>query len=251
MHLTENRRIYAIGDVHGCRDALDALLRQIDADLAVRPHDRPLLVLLGDYTDRGPDSRGVLDRLIARMRGPVQTVCLLGNHDHSFLRFIQEPQTMMTPKYHWLDTALGGQATLASYGVTDLTDRDAAYAAFTESVPAEHLTFLQDLTPMLRLGGYVFVHAGLRPGVALDKQDIDDLIWIREPFLSYPHDHPGIVVHGHTAVPEVEHHGNRIAVDTGAVFGGRLSCLVLEGGGVWTLQDGTLHPCPPGTGLAP
>ncbi|MSU88557.1 serine/threonine protein phosphatase [Rhodobacteraceae bacterium 2CG4] len=226
---TDGRRIYAIGDVHGCLEQLDTVLDRIAADLAQRPHDAPLIVFLGDYGDRGPDSRGVIERLVALAAEPLPTLFLLGNHDHMFLEYLREPPVRGSDRLHWLSRALGGSRTLASYGVTaNALAPGRAHRAFVRAVPAAHVAFLEGAAFGARIGGYFFAHAGIRPGVPLDRQDLWDLIWIREPFLSDTGAHPAVVVHGHTPTDRVENHGNRIGVDTGAVFGGRLSCIVLE-----------------------
>lgn len=226
---TDGRRIYAIGDVHGCLDQLNTLLDRIAADLDKRPHDSPLIIFLGDYADRGPDSRGVLDRLIRLDASTLPTVFLLGNHDHMFLEYLKDPGPKATDRYHWLSGPLGGTQTLASYGVTtSLLSPRRAHDAFVRAVPESHVQFLSTARLFARVGGYYFVHAGIRPGVPLERQAMNDQIWIREPFLSDTTPHPAVVVHGHTPVKRVENHGNRIGVDTGAVFGGQLSCLVLQ-----------------------
>jgi serine/threonine protein phosphatase 1 len=249
--LTEGDRIYAVGDIHGRRDLLTALLARIRADLAARPHPRPRLVFLGDYVDRGPDSRGVIDTLIAlRADGDLPTDCLLGNHDAYVLAYLRDPDWRELTR-NWLNDNLGGSATLASYGVPDarLARPAAAHDAFAAAFPPAHLAFLEGCQLLLPIGGYLFVHAGIRPDVALDAQDREDLIWIREPFLTSRADFGRKVVHGHTIVPAVEHHPNRIAVDTGAVRSGVLSCLLLEGTEVALLEPGGPRPLPEGSGL--
>lgn len=242
---TDSTRIYALGDIHGCIDMLEARLAEIRADLAARPHGQAEIVFLGDYTDRGPDSRAVLERLIA-VRGEPQwkATFLRGNHDHLFLRYLEDADHRDIPKYHWLHRPMGGDTTLASYGVAgaDGDAPQASQAAFRAAVPASHIAFLQATTLTRRIGSYLFVHAGIRPGIALEDQAEEDLIWIRDPFLTSQHDPGFITVHGHTPVDFVEHHGVRIAIDTGAVFGRTLSCLVLEGGSQALLQGAALTP---------
>jgi serine/threonine protein phosphatase 1 len=248
--LTEGRRVYAIGDIHGRLDLLGALLARIRSDLAARPHPHPLVNFLGDYADRGPDSRGVLDALIALEATGLPTTFMFGNHDSYVLAFLTDPEWTDLP-IHWLHPSMGGGETLASYGVPDpaALGLRSAHAAFSAAVPAAHVAVLERCRLSMRLGTYAFVHAGIRPGVALEAQAREDLIWIREPFLSSTEDFGFKVVHGHTIVPRVEHHPNRIAIDTGAVRSGVLSCLVLEGAEAALLAADGLHPLPPGAGL--
>lgn len=239
--LTDGERIYVIGDIHGCGDLLARVLSEVEADLAARPHGRPRIVCLGDYSDRGPDSRGVIDALIALDQGEVATTFLLGNHDAMALAFLRDPGEPEAVR--WLQPSLGGAETLASYGVLD-EDPRSAHPAFVQAFPSAHKAFLERCRLSLRVGGYLFVHAGIRPGVPLEAQAPDDLVWIREPFLSSAADHGVKVVHGHTIVPRVEHRPNRIAIDTGAVRTGLLSCLLLEGDEVGLLGPEGPSPLP-------
>ena len=249
--LTEGTRIYAVGDIHGRLDLLTEMLARIRADVAARPHPRPRLVFLGDYMDRGPDSRGVLETLIALRAADPTATFLLGNHDSYVAEYLREPD-WYDRTYHWLHPSMGGNATLASYGVANADHRQATVTrdAFAAAFPAEHMAFLDSSQLQHRVGGYLFAHAGIRPGVPFEEQDRDDLIWIREPFLSSTADFGVKVVHGHTIVPAVEHHRNRIAIDTGAFRTDILSCLVLEGGSVALIEpDGQLRDWPVGSGL--
>ena len=250
MASTAGERIYAIGDVHGRSDLLEAMLERIGADLETRPHPRARIVCLGDYVDRGPDSRAVLERLIRLEAEPVRTTFLLGNHDAYLLAYLEDPE-MSDRGLHWFHRGMGGAATLASYGVHDVSELApaASHDAFLAAFPAEHREFLHRAELMHPVGGYLFVHAGIRPGVSIEAQQREDLIWIREPFLSSGVDHGVKVVHGHTIVPFVEHHPNRIAVDTGAVKTGVLSCLVLEEDGVALLTRAGPKTLPVGAGL--
>jgi serine/threonine protein phosphatase 1 len=218
--VSPGRRVYAIGDIHGCDAQLANLYEIIAEDLTRRPIDQPVLLHIGDYVDRGADTAGVLRRLLA---GPpiagMQAVNLVGNHDETMLHALSGDRPAATD---WLFA--GGRPALESYGV----DPDSPRESWPSGVPAEHLQFLRELTLTHREGGYFFVHGGIRPGVPLEKQVREDLLRMRQPFLYSDADFGAVVVHGHTPVkqPVVRH--NRIAIDTGAVFGGKMTCLVLE-----------------------
>lgn len=215
------RRVYAIGDIHGCDVQLADLHAIIAEDLARRPVDEPVLLHIGDYVDRGADTAGVLRRLIAG--SPIeaaQVVNLVGNHDETMLHALSGDRPAATD---WLFT--GGRPALESYGI----DPDSPRESWPERVPPEHLEFLRGLTLSHREGGYFFVHAGVRPGVALEQQQREDLLRMRQPFLYSEMSFGAVVVHGHTPVKEPVVRHNRIAIDTGAVFGGKMTCLVLEG----------------------
>lgn len=246
-------RIYAVGDVHGHLDLLHDIHRRIEDDRAARPVDEAVgaarVVHIGDYVDRGPDSCGVIDHLIARAAAGAGDVNLLGNHDRMFLRYMETKggrDERLKMELWWLHERLGGTDTLRSYGLT-LPDgatearsarlREAAAAA----VPAAHLEFLRELRPSWRTGRWFFAHAGVKPGVPLENQVEDDLTWIRDPFLESRDDHGATVIHGHTPVERVEDHGVRIAIDTGAAYGGPLSCVVLEGARAHVLGGGRLR----------
>jgi serine/threonine protein phosphatase 1 len=227
--LPPGQRVYAVGDVHGCLEQLVALHALIAEDLAARPIAKPELVHLGDLVDRGPDSAGVVALLSA---GPpiagLPTVNLMGNHEQMMLSALLASDA--GPGSLWMHN--GGEATLRSWGVP----LDTAQTAWMEHVPAEHLLFLRDLMMTHRVGPYYFVHAGVRPGVPLARQSPHDLLWIREPFLSFAGDFGAVVVHGHTPRPDPELRSNRIGIDTAAVLGGTLTCAVLEAGNVGFLQ---------------
>lgn len=250
-HPTEGQRLYAVGDVHGRLDLLENVLGRIRADLEARPHPRPRVVMLGDYVDRGPDSRGVIEALIALKASALPASFLLGNHDSYVAAYLREP-AWFDRSNHWLHDSLGGNATLASYGVANASAASPAATrdAFAAAFPRAHMAFLEACALKIRIGSYLFVHAGIRPDVPIAEQTREDLIWIREPFLSSDADFGLKVVHGHTIVPQVEHWPNRIAVDTGAVRSGVLSCVVLEGTQVSLLGPAGLRPWPEGSGLA-
>jgi serine/threonine protein phosphatase 1 len=215
------RRVYAIGDIHGCDAQLANLYDIIAEDLARRPVDEPVLLHIGDYVDRGADTAGVLRRLL---RGPLvagmRVVNLVGNHDETMLHALSGDRPAATD---WLFA--GGRPALESYGI----DPDSPRETWPEGVPPEHLDFLRNLTLTHREGGYFFVHGGIRPGVPLEQQVREDLLRMRQPFLYSELDFGAVVVHGHTPVKEPVVRHNRVAIDTGAVFGGKMTCLVLEG----------------------
>ena len=219
--LPPETRIYAIGDIHGCLDRLVQLHEAIAADLLARPVADALLLHIGDYIDRGPDSAQV----VAYLRDPnsvpgTRVVNLMGNHEDMFLKAMAAEDDAVAA--NWLMN--GGRETLASWHVP----HKLPHTAWVDRLPAMELDFLRDLTISHREGPYFFAHAGIRPGVALDQQDRHDLMWIREPFLSFKGDLGVVVVHGHTPgrVPVVR--PNRVGIDTGAVYGGELTCVVLE-----------------------
>lgn len=218
--LPRGRRVYAIGDVHGCKSQLLALHAAIAADLAARPIDAPLLIHLGDYIDHGPDSAGVIDLLSAGPSiPPATTINLLGDHERMLLDALDGDRAAATD---WLWS--GGRAALTSWGLAEDLPREAWEAA----LPAAHVTFLRGLAWSHREGEYLFVHAGIRPGIALARQARDDLLTIRQPFLWTEQDLGVVVVHGHSTNPAPVVTKNRLGLDTGAGNGGRLTCAVLE-----------------------
>lgn len=226
--LDAGTRVYAIGDVHGRFDLLEALHEAIAADLTAWPARRSVVVHLGDYVDRGPRTHDVIERLLAPRLPVDEIVCLKGNHEDCLLQFISggdDAEVFLN---------YGGLQTMASYGVDPespalLGHPDHLVAAFDAHLPSRHRHFLETLPVSFEVGGYFFCHAGVRPGIPLARQAARDLMWIREPFLSSTADHGGIVVHGHTPAEAPESLPNRINVDTGAVFTGRLTAVVLEG----------------------
>jgi serine/threonine protein phosphatase 1 len=219
--LPQGQRVYAIGDVHGCLDRLAALHEQIAEDLVTRPIDDSVLVHLGDYVDRGLDSAQVVDWLSAGAPVPVDRIVnLMGNHEDMMLQAL--PGADKEAASTWL--ANGGADSLLSWEIS----RKVPPSEWTKLIPVEHQTFLRELNIRFRYGGYMFVHAGVRPGVPLDRQEKQDMLWIREPFLSWKHSHDVVVVHGHTPRHDPVIRLNRIGIDTGAVMGGALTCVVLE-----------------------
>jgi len=227
--LPSGLRVYAIGDVHGCIAQLEDLHAQIAADLAARPVAEARLIHLGDYIDRGADSAAVIFRLAG---GPpvagLPTINLTGNHEQMMLTAL----ATLDPDDIALWLANGGGETLGSWGIAP--ERPAA--EWSASIAPEHLKFLRDLDVMHRAGGYLFVHAGIRPGVPLEQQSPHDLLWIRQVFLACEDDLGMVVVHGHTPAAAPLIRRNRIGIDTGAYFGGALTCAVLEEDRVGFLQ---------------
>ena len=228
-------RAYAVGDIHGRVDLLEHLLAKIHADLQHRPAPKTLLVFVGDLVDRGPSSAQVIERLRCYRRDGVRPVFLLGNHEEVLLRIIAGDSSVVES---WLK--FGGLQCLQSYGVTLASIRGRSAEQVVEivraSVPPEHVEFLESFADSCRFGDYLFVHAGIRPGVEVDQQSQADLRWIREPFLFDETDHGFVVVHGHTITDEVEERPNRIGIDTGAYRSGVLTALAIEGTERWLID---------------
>jgi serine/threonine protein phosphatase 1 len=235
-------RTYAIGDVHGHLDKLRAAHRLIRADRDRTGDETAPVVHLGDIVDRGPESREVVEYL---RRGPVTGgpwITLKGNHDFLFTLFLDDPAAKdpgLRPDLDWLDRRLGGVQTLASYGVADAGTRPVAevHAEAQSKVPSAHCAFVGGLPLMLRRGPVLLAHAGVRPGVPLEEQTATDLMWIRGPFHHHRGSFGALVVHGHTPVEQVTHFGNRVAIDTGAAYGGPVSAVVIEDGTVSLLTE--------------
>ncbi len=225
----QDRRIYAIGDVHGRVDQLTLLLNLIrnDSETGARPPQIDV-VMLGDYIDRGRESAAVLD-VIQSLQLPGMTLTVLrGNHEQVLLDLVSRPRAQQLEQ--WL--SYGGLETLASYGLASQllysNDSDTILAAMADAMPQSHLDLIHRLPLTLRVGDYFFTHAGVRPGRPLDAQDERDLLWIREPFLSSTTNFGAVVVHGHSISRTVESHPNRIGIDTGAYATGILTAVVLE-----------------------
>ncbi len=220
-------RIYAIGDIHGCATLLEQLHLKLIDDLARGSPPDVLWIYLGDYVDRGPDSKGVLDQLTGPAPADVERVFLKGNHEDMLLRFVNDPEN----ESEWCH--FGGFETLLSYrmDVNALMKQggyNALAAEFTGCLSEKHARFLTELKTGYSSGGYYFCHAGIRPGTPIDRQDPYSLMWIRHEFLSSTADHGQIIVHGHAATEEPEVHHNRINIDTGAYATGRLTALAIE-----------------------
>lgn len=243
-------RSYAIGDVHGQLERLRAAHDWIAADRAACGDAASPVIHLGDLVDRGPDSCGIIAYLMAGRDAGAPWIFLQGNHDRMFAGFLNDPFRQdpgLRSELSWLHPALGGIATLESYGVARPADRPLAlvHSEAVAQVPGAHRAFLAAMAPFHRRGEALFVHAGIRPGIALADQSPDDLCWIREPFLSDTSDHGFLVVHGHTAIPEAMHYGNRLNIDTRAGYGGPVTPVVIEGRQAWRLGPGGRSPLPP------
>ncbi len=234
--LPADTRVYAVGDIHGESLALDRMMEAIALDIEQSETvNTNILVLLGDYIDRGRDSRGVIDRLLEIKNGSTEPRFLLGNHEQSLLRFLSDPHDAAD----WL--SFGGLSTADSYGVRlpppqNSVDLEIFCDALDDAIPTSHRDFLQSLEHFVVLGDYVFVHAGIRPRLAMSDQRIDDLLWIREPFLAARHFEGRCVVHGHTIESDPVVLPHRIGLDTGAYASGVLSAVRLEGTDVRVLQ---------------
>jgi serine/threonine protein phosphatase 1 len=226
--LPDGLRIYAIGDIHGRFDLLRALYARIAAEIADSPPRESIEIYLGDYIDRGPQSAEVIEWLVSEQPACDRRICLMGNHEDMLIGALDSVSGMPV----WL--ANGAWETLMSYDVIPPMQARGkpvadAHRAFLAALPRSHRAFVESLRMAFECGPYLFVHAGIRPGVSLEEQDVHDVLWIREEFLFSDADFGRIVVHGHTPAEEPEVRPNRINIDTGAVFTGRLTCLVLEG----------------------
>jgi len=239
-------RAYAVGDVHGRLDLLNRLLATIEQDLDRRPARKALLIFLGDLIDRGPDSCGVVERLRTYRHDKLRPHFLAGNHEEVLLRLLAGERGILV---NWLK--YGGAECLRSYGCdpTALAGQNerTALAMVKNAIPAEHARFITSFADTLSLGDYLFVHAGIRPGLDLSLQSQADLRWIRTEFLEHEGDHGFVVVHGHTIGKEVDERPNRIGIDTGAYRTGVLTALALEGEERWTLDTASIDTEPVGT----
>ncbi len=218
---TLHKKIFAIGDIHGRLDHLMSLISIIPAS----PED-DLLVFIGDYIDRGPDGPDVVDYILALKKRFSRLVCLCGNHENMLLRFLEGIDEDLYVQN-------GGQATLKAYGISPSD----SIRKRKEKMPPEHLRFYESLLPYFETDDYIFVHAGLLPGVPLDQQTTQDLLWVRDEFISSANNFGKRVIFGHTPMKEPLIMSNKISIDTGAVYGGRLSCLELPAVKFYSVQD--------------
>ena len=234
--LPAGRRIYAIGDIHGSAQLMARLVDRILADAATRSKVRSTMVILGDFIDRGANSAAIVRSLYSQ-RSSDNLVVLLGNHESAMIAAYRGDEKALS---FWLK--FGGVDTLSRFGVDtreeDLSDIDVAMGLLRKSVPFELINWMENLPTSYRAGDYLFAHAGVRPGVKLNRQRPADLLWIRDEFLDSDDDHGAVVVHGHTPVEQVDFKPNRIGVDTGAYKTGILSALGLEGDDLWVVDTG-------------
>ncbi len=233
--IPDGRRIYAIGDIHGRLDLLDRLLETIGADDAARGHAGTELIFLGDLVDRGPDSRGVVDRLLALSRASMPVRFLMGNHEEVFLLALEGDLRALR-----FLIRIGGRETLLSYGLTDEQyrglDFEGLAALMRTKVPQAHIDFLAGFERWIEVGDYLFVHAGVRPGIAIAEQATSDLYWIRDDFLRHRESFDKMVVHGHSITQDIDLRPNRIGIDTGAFASGRLTAIGIEQSERWFLS---------------
>lgn len=231
----EGTRVYAIGDIHGRADLLDALLSMIGQDDAVRTLLPPHIVFLGDFINRGPSSRQVVERAMALSATGGDIRCLKGNHEEVFV-LAARGDARAIPIFRRME----GAATLVSYGLDEADysrmDDDDIAAWMLTHIPRDHVDFIDAMNDFTIIGDYLFVHAGVRPRKPIEEQDGADLRWIRQEFLSHRAMHPWMVVHGHTISEDVDERPNRIGIDTGAYQSGRLTAIGLEGSRRWFLQ---------------
>ncbi|WP_415183676.1 metallophosphoesterase [Phaeovulum sp.] len=243
-------QIYAIGDIHGHLGLLQGAHALIAADRAAYRNSASPVVHVGDLVDRGPDSAGVINYLMQGQKAGHPWHVLKGNHDRLFLTFLTDPWAHdpgLRPDLGWLHPRLGGPQTLASYGLREPGNRpvEQIHAEARAAVPQAHRDWLTALPTNLMLDAALFVHAGIRPGINLRDQTEDDLLWIRGPFLEDRRDHGALVVHGHTALPDATHYGNRLNIDSSAAYGGPLSAVVIDGRDAWLLTPKGRTPLVP------
>ena len=233
---------YAIGDIHGQFHLLQRAFELIEADRAREGSADSPVVVLGDLCDRGPNSAGVIATLYERQAAGENLIVLKGNHDRMFSIFLDDPfgrDPRLRAEFTWMHPRLGGPETLASYGIREPANRPTAqvHAEALAAMPPEHRCWLSRLPGYYHRDEAVFVHAGIRPGVPLEAQTEDDLLWIRTDFLDDRRDHGALIVHGHTAILTATHYGNRLNLDSSAGYGGPLSTAVIEGRRAWLLTD--------------
>ncbi|WP_045388065.1 metallophosphoesterase [Falsirhodobacter sp. alg1] len=238
---------YAIGDIHGHLDLLQAAHQRIERDMAL--HGAAPIVHVGDLVDRGPDSAGVVEYLRSGIENGQNWIVLKGNHDRLLSRFLDDPawhDPGLKPEHSYMHPKIGGGATLASYGVANAADRPLApvHAEAVAAVPQSHRDFLASRPVSFRRGECFFCHAGVRPTRELEAQAEQDLIWIRKDFLDFTDSFGPLIVHGHTAIAQATSYGNRLNTDSSAAYGGPLSAVVIEGRDAFLLTDEGRKPIP-------
>ena len=227
--IPDGERVYIIGDIHGRNDLLNELLAVISKDSQNSPNIKKSLIYLGDYIDRGPNSKGVIDTILSTQLPNVTPITLMGNHEQSMLGFLNDPEA----NSDWLK--FGGAETILSYGVSihpgTITAKilKETSESLNRVLPDAHRQFLLNLKESYILGDYMFVHAGIDPKRSIKKQRVQDLLWIRADFIEHSELYEKVIVHGHTIVSKTELYNNRIAIDTGAYYSGILTCLSIEG----------------------
>lgn len=241
-------RTYAIGDIHGHIELLREVHAWIAADQA--KHGAAPIIHVGDLVDRGPDCRAVVEYLRAGIEAGQDWIVLKGNHDRMFTNYIRDinyHDPCLRTDLSYLHPRIGGSATLESYGVKNAADRPLApvHAEAVAAVPETHLKFLESLPIYHQRGEVIYVHAGIRPGIPIEQQVEDDLVWIRKGFLEDTRDFGALIVHGHTAIDRPTHYGNRLNIDSSAAYGGPLSAVVLEGRNAFNLLGPWREPILP------
>lgn len=234
--------VYAIGDIHGHIDKLSDAHLRISQDRVNCGDNGATVIHVGDLVDRGPDSKGVIDFILAGLQAGQPWVVLKGNHDRLLQKFLEDPNwrdPVLRPDYTWLHPNMGGRKTLQSYGVDASEDRsiDEMHQQAVDLVPASHQAFLATMPLYHETMNCLFVHAGIRPNIAIEAQSENDLMWIRDDFLSYTQPHNKLVVHGHTMVKSPTRYTNRVNIDSGAGRGDDLSAIVIEDQDVWVLES--------------
>jgi serine/threonine protein phosphatase 1 len=241
-------RAYAIGDVHGQFEKLLHAHRLVARDREEVNDDTAPVVHLGDYVDRGRNSRKVIEHLMQGQSNGEPWIALKGNHDRMMTCYLENPSRRdprLRPELDWFHPRIGGLTALESYGVDITLPPDELHRQARAAVPKEHRTYLENLLAYYRIGELYFCHAGVRPGVPLQDQTEDDLIWIRDEFHRSDADHGALIIHGHTPVFAVSHYGNRVDIDTGSAFGHDLSTVVIEGPDLFLLTDNGRRPIVP------
>ncbi|MBL4750357.1 MAG: metallophosphoesterase [Amylibacter sp.] len=233
--------IYVISDIHGALTKLLEVQERITQDAATHGIRDYTIIHIGDLVDRREDSKGVIEHLMAGIAAGKPWVVLKGNHDrmmHWFMEDPDRPDSHLKPGYSWLYHRIGGRETLESYGVTfaEEFDKHDVHKLALPAIPPAHLAFLRDLPSYIETDKYIFVHAGIRPNVAMDQQTEDDLVWIRGPFFEHTQSFGKVVIHGHTVIDQVTDYGNRINIDTGAAWGGPISVVFADDTGVVELD---------------